>query len=417
MKFIDCLKRKTLKKTFEEKLQYKRSLGTDGVSTNKFSDIIDSEISIIKRKVKNLTYNISPYKEQLIIKNRSSNPRMISIPTNRDKLLLSILQDFLAQQFKDNANNDDIAVKIHRIKQLLQSKQYDTFIKLDIKNFYPNIDHKILLQKVREYTNDEEALFVLEKALTQVTISKGRRVNKENNILTKGVAQGLSISNILASIYLNDIDSKYSMQENLSYFRYVDDILILCNKSNLESIRLAISKDIEALQLELHEFTQDSNKSIRGVINQDKFQFLGFEFVNHTVSAREQSVDKLKDRIVQVFYSNSDKKLKDLYRELNLKITGCIYDNKEYGWMQFFRQIDDLTLLFSLDMFVKNLFKRFNRKYKENKIKRFTKTYYFLKNYDVSKLDKETYIPKYGTTISKDLQISIQSLFDDIEFY
>jgi len=100
-----------------------------------------------------------------------------------------------------------------------------------------------------------------------------------------------------------------------------------------------------------------------------------------------------------------------------LKITGCIYDNKEYGWMQFFRQIDDLTLLYSLDIFVKNLFKRFKRKYKENKIKRFTKTYYFLKNYDVSKLDKETYIPKYGTTISKDLQISIQSLFDDIEFY
>jgi len=51
-----------------------------------------------------------------------------------------------------------------------------------------------------------------------------------------------------------------------------------------------------------------------------------------------------------------------------------VYDDKDYGWMQFFRQTDNQTLLFSLDSFVKNLFKRFNRKYDENKIKKFIKT-------------------------------------------
>jgi hypothetical protein len=74
-------------------------------------------------------------------------------------------------------------------------------------------------------------------------------------------------------------------------------------------------------------------------------------------------------------------------------------------------------MLNSLDSFVKNLFKRFKRKYKENKIKRFTKTYFLLKNYDVNKLDKNTYIPKFGTKISNKMKMLIQMTIDDIDFY
>ena len=417
MKFTKYLKRKTLKSTFETKLQYKYTLGTDGISTNKFSEIIDEEITIIKRKVKNHTYNISPYKEQLILKSRNSNPRMISVPTNRDKLVLNALQKFIAAEFKDKISDDDVSAKIHKVKQAIESKKYDSFIKLDIKNFYPNIDHKILLEKVQTQIDDEEALYLLEKALTQITISKGRRTDKKNNIETKGISQGLSISNILSSIYLNDLDIKYLEKTNLAYFRYVDDILILCDRAEIEVIKSSICKDAEELILEVHEFKENSDKSTSGIIHQDKFQFLGFEFYKNTLSVRELSVDKLRDRIVGVFYNNIEKSDKDLYRELNLKISGCIYDNKEYGWMQFFRQIDDQTLLFSLDSFVKNLFKRFNRKYKENKIKRFTKTYFFLKNYDVDKLDKNTYIPKFGMSASNEIKGLILDMIDDVEFY
>ena len=400
MKFRKYLKRKTLTKTFTTKLQHSNTLGTDGISTNKFSEIIDEEITIIKRKIKNHTYNISPYKEQLILKNRASNPRMISIPTNRDKLVLSALQKFLTTEFKNKVSNDNIGEKIHNVKKMIQAKKYNSFMKLDIKSFYPNIDHKILLEKIKRYIDDEEALYLLEKALTQVTISKGRRKDKKNNLETKGVAQGLSISNILASIYLIDLDLKYLHEENLSYFRYVDDILILCDTDDVEKIKASICIDAKELILEVHEFKSGSAKSVSGIIGQDKFQFLGFEFHKNIISVREQSVDRLRDRIIEVFYNNIESDDKDLYRELNLKISGCIYNNKQYGWMQFFRQIDDQTLLYSLDSFVKSQFKRFKRKYEEREIKKFTKTYFILKNYDVDKLDRNSYIPKFRTAIS-----------------
>ena len=425
MKFTKYLKRKTLKATFETKLQNSYTLGTDGISTSKFAEIIDEEIDIIKRKVKNHTYNISPYKEQLILKNRNSNPRMISIPTNRDKLLLSALQKFLAQKFKDKVSNDNVSEKIYKIKQDIQSQKYDSFIKLDIKSFYPNIDHRILLEKVKEQVNDEEAIYILEKALTQVTITKGRRADSRNSTETKGVPQGLSISNILSSVYLMDLDTKYLEATNFAYYRFVDDILILCNKSDVENIQSSMCEDAKALKLEVHEFETDSDKSTSGTITKDRFQFLGFEFYNNVTTVREQSVDKLRERIINVFYDNigsgifkeTEINTKVLYRELNLKISGCIYDGKLYGWMQFFRQIDDQTLLYSLDAFVKKQFKRFKIDYEEKKIKKFTKTYFMLKDYDIDKLDKDTYIPKFGKDVSKETKKLIRITFDDVEFY
>jgi retron-type reverse transcriptase len=417
MKFTKYLKRKILKSTFKTKLQHKRTLGTDGISTDKFSKILDEEITIIKRKVKNHTYNILPYKEQLILKSRSSNPRLISIPTNRDKLVLSALQKFLSATFKDRVFDDSVGKSIYKVKQDIQSQKYDSFIKLDIKDFYPNIDHKILLEKVKQYIDDEEALYLLENAITQITISKGRRADKKNNTQIKGIPQGLSISNILASVYLNDLDVKYLMRKDLSYFRYVDDILILCNASDIETIKASICEDVQELMLEVHEFKSGSDKSISGVIHQDKFYFLGFEFHNNTVSVREKSVDKLRDRIIGVFYANKQNKDYDLYRELNLKITGCIYDGKEYGWLKFFRQIDDQTLLYSLDSFVKSQFARFNRTYEEKKIKKFTKTYFLLKNYDIDTLDKNSYIPKFDSSINRKTKDIILDTTDDIEFY
>jgi len=417
LKFIEYLESKTLKDDFNIKLQYSNTLGTDGISTNKFSKILDEEIDLIEKKVKDRTYNISPYKEQLILKSRNSNPRMISIPTNRDKLVLNALQKFIAAEFKDIVSTDHVSEKINAVKKIIQSKKYNSFIKIDIKNFYPNIDHQILLEKIKKYIDDEEALYILEKALTQITIAQGRRVDKNNNIEKKGVAQGLSISNILASIYLHDVDVKYQNYKDMSYFRYVDDILIICDKEDVENIKICLKSDIEELNLELHEFKDSSDKSTSGTINVDDFQFLGFRFHKNIISVREQSIDKLRNRIVEVFYSNIKNNDEDLYKELNLKISGCVYDNKHYGWMHFFRQIDDQTLLYSLDSFVKSQFIRFNRKYDEKNIKKFIKTYFLLKDYDINKLDNTTYIKKFDASINEKMKRLVLSVKDDVEFY
>ena len=392
-------------------------MGTDGISTTKFQEIIDDEIEIIKRKVKNKTYKFSPYKEQLIVKGKNSLPRMISIPTNRDRLVLSALQQYLLETMQDVLNDETATIKIKTAIKVIQSKEYDGFIKVDIQNFYPNLDHKLLMEKINHYIEDENALSLIQKAICQVTIPQGRRTNKQNSIETKGVPQGLAISNILASIYLHDLDEKYCNMEHLVYFRYVDDILILCKQEDIEQIKKSIVTDIENYQLETHEFQQNSEKSSSGNINRDRFQFLGYEFYKEKISVRESSMDKLYERIIEVFYNTKEKSDKELYRELNLKISGCVYDNKLYGWVAYFRQLNDISLLYALDAFVKNQFKRFKREYDENKIKKFTKAYYFLKKYDVNNLDEKTYLPKFEKKTSKKIKKSILKLVEDVKVY
>jgi len=150
VKFKKYLKRKQLLESFYTKQQYSYTMGVDGITTNKFAEIIDDEITIIQRKVKNRSYKFSPYKEKLILKGRDSKPRMISIPTNRDILVLSALQKYLADSFRGKLFDRTVHKQISLIKKRIKSGQYDMFLKLDVKNFYPTLDHDILIESVKK---------------------------------------------------------------------------------------------------------------------------------------------------------------------------------------------------------------------------------------------------------------------------
>ena len=410
MEFLDYLNKKALKKSFKKKLKSKHTMGSDGITTKKFEEILNDEIKIIRRKTANLSYKVSPYVEKLILKDSESYPRKISIPTNRDKLTFSALTAFITDIFKDKLTTSSIHTKIIDIKEKIRSNRYDTFIKIDIKNYYPSIDHDILLQKIKEHTNDEHALTLLKKALTAPTIPKGR-LKKRPDPNKKGIPQGLSMSNILSSIYLSDLDEKYLQRSNISYYRFVDDILILCDRKDAAKIQEEIEEDMNDLHLHIHESKSQSDKSAMGTINEEPFQFLGYLFFDGKVSVRESSVDKLRERIALLFAKERDEE--DFIDRLNLKITGCVYDDKQYGWMRYFGLIDDLTLLYSLDAYVKNCFERYDMVYDTDEVKKFTKTYY------EQKKEKTTYIPQYKSRKWQKFKrgMDIKELSKDVIFY
>lgn len=65
---------------------------------------------------------------------------------------------------------------------------------------------------------------------------------------------------------------------------------------------------------------------------------------------------------------------------LNIKITGCVFDDQQLGWLYFFKNINDKALLYRLDQHVKRSCKRFHVPYNKNKIKLFSRAYYEVKN-------------------------------------
>ena len=76
---------------------------------------------------------------------------------------------------------------------------------------------------------------------------------------------------------------------------------------------------------------------------------------------------------------------------MNLAISGCFFDEKQVGWLCYFKYMNNITLLYQLDKYVINLFKRFNVPLKKNKLKRFVRSYW-----EVQKGLESKYLPKFN---------------------
>ena len=63
----------------------------------------------------------------------------------------------------------------------------------------------------------------------------------------------------------------------------------------------------------------------------------------------KKSKIKKKDKV------NINKLTRNLIHDLNEKIAGAKYKDKKYGWIDYFSEINDLTLLFKIDSHVKNM--------------------------------------------------------------
>ena len=88
--FYKAYSPKMLNQIYKEKIQYRASAGMDNITPKVFGAHLTENIQIISKKVLAGTYNFTRYREILISKGRGKEPRVISIPTIRDKLAFLI---------------------------------------------------------------------------------------------------------------------------------------------------------------------------------------------------------------------------------------------------------------------------------------------------------------------------------------
>lgn len=378
-----------LKKLYKENIIYSYAIGIDNISHNKFKDETFEHIS---RKTKSSDYFFTKYKLKLISKGRGRVPREISIPTIRDRITLKALCKYLQHTYSKELQMPLPQTLISDVKTKIVIKEYQKFIKLDLLSFYPSINQQKLIQILKEDQIDDRAISLIEKAIKNPTTEKPSAYDKNPTI---GIPQGLSISNILATIYIKRADLKMESMSDVSYFRYVDDILILCKSENTEKKALdTIMKEFSTLDLKAHNPQDKSSegKSKIGFLSTDPFDYLGYTICDQKIGVREASINKLKSSLVDIFVSHKHSKQKNLdflTWRLNLRITGCIMDEKCKGWLFFFSEINDEQILHQLDFFVNQLCKRFDVKIKT---KKFVRSFYqinhkkhistYIKNYD-----------------------------------
>ncbi len=408
-----------LKKIFSDYIVYSGATGIDNLTQHSFRPYLDHHTGIISQKALVGKYKFSKYKLRLISKGRNKIPREISIPTVRDRIALRALCDFLTETFQDTIRFELPQNIIKQVKSDVLSNSYDGCIKLDVANFYPSIRHKELLSRVGRKVRHPEIKDLIRSAISSPTVI----VSKKTDIsMDRGVPQGLAISNILAAIYLSNIDRHLNSIPGIKYQRYVDDVLILCKWSEANDISKDIIRRFRRIGLVVHDPIKVPEKS--SIEKLDKgFSYLGYRFYGQFVGVRQESVEKLKNSLVSIFtsykYAKSQSEEFLLWR-LNLRITGCVYENKSKGWLFFFSEINDESLLHTLDHYVNRLITRFEinvtpkkfvRAFKELSHNKYGTSY--IPNFDKYDLDqqKSVLVNYFGLNLDRYLDAEIEYEF------
>lgn len=403
--FKSVFKASTLEEIYFSSVRFNSAVGIDRVNSKFFEKNIANNISIIRNKSLNGTYTFSQFREKLLSRGAQRCPRVISIPTIRDKLTLKALSEILYSVYGEDS--PFLHKIVNEVGSVVSKGHYDGFLRLDVKNFYPSIRHDLLMPQLSKRIKKKEILHLITNSISQQTVSKASAGTRQYNSV--GVPQGLSVSNVLANVYMQSIDRKYQRRSSIKYFRYVDDILILCNQRRTEHLKNKIIADCNDLGLTIPIHAYDPAKICTGKICSG-FSYLGYVFSDSLVTVRKKSLDNLRESIIKLLtnYKYSEKHDTKLLRwTLNTRITGCIFNETKYGWMFFFSQINDLQLLSSLDHFVKKQLIRFGLDPKSMKIKKFTRTYHEI----TKNLKNSKYVPNFDLITLKEKREILRDVF------
>ena len=355
-----------LRDYFNRNILKKNGGGRDNLTPDKFLEKYGKDLGKIAEQCLSGTYKFSYYNEKLILKGSKKYPRVISIPSIRDRLVLGVLNDYLSSVFGDCINHEVPNSLMSKIITTMNETEGDvTFLRTDFHDFYGTIYIKTLMNILSSRISDENIKALIYTAITTPTISghKPHRTIKKNKL---GLPQGLSISNILASIYMLSFDKEFGTDSADLYIRYVDDILFLNPKS--AGLKTKMLKEISRRNLRLRLTTE---KCKSGVIGKDTLDFIGYVITdkNH-VFIRERNVTNFLSRISAMAtrckeglkkeykrpqFIKEEKDYIDYYVEdFNQLISGFKYGRHLYGWLPYFQAINDVSSLYGMDRVIKN---------------------------------------------------------------
>mgnify|MGYP000763043233 CR=1 FL=1 len=219
--------------------------GTDGKTIDEMSL---ERIERLIVSLKDESYQPHPARRVYIPK-KNGKKRPLGIPSFEDKLVQEVVRLLLEAIYEGHFEGTSHGFRPHRschtalgmIQKSFAGAKW--FIEGDIKGFFDNIDHNVLISILRERISDERFLRLIRKFL-----NAGYVEDWKYNKTYSGTPQGGIISPILANIYLDQLDKyvvEYISQFNRGKMR----------KRNPEYKRIASRKDkrVKKLKTETDE--------------------------------------------------------------------------------------------------------------------------------------------------------------------
>ena len=237
--------------------------GTDGKTIDEMSL---ERIERLIVSLKDESYQPHPARRVYIPK-KNGKKRPLGIPSFEDKLVQEVVRLLLEAIYEGHFEGTSHGFRPHRschtalgmIQKSFAGAKW--FIEGDIKGFFDNIDHNVLISILRERISDERFLRLIRKFL-----NAGYVEDWKYNKTYSGTPQGGIISPMLANIYLDKFD-KY-IKEYAAKLRKGDRRSInpeywrLNNKKNWLKKKLQKTSDEQIRKSYLYEIAQLSKQML-----------------------------------------------------------------------------------------------------------------------------------------------------------
>lgn len=367
-----------LRAVFFLEVKEKPSVGIDSVTVSKFEESLDENLKNISRKVLDGTFQFTNYSQLLILKGAGKLPRELCVPTVRDKLVLKALSHVLDDVFGDACKTPQPQKVVDSVYGAIQSGEYSHFVKLDVQRFYSSVNHDMLMRKLRSKIRKHELLALLENAIATPSVPYGQRCRSPRD---KGIPEGLPISNRLANLYLNKLDTLCACRHGIVYSRYVDDIVLLGSADDVLTTERWMKSFLGKMDLKLNE-----SKRKNGSLDDTGFEFLGYYFNKGYLSVGSRAKTHIESVLEQYIAKAGRTSISSWEWRLNLKITGCrlTYDGQSfqrYGWLYYYSRQTDCAYLGRLDSLLRKFARRRNISVPTT-IKSFKKAYYEIRYHE-----------------------------------
>ena len=329
--------------------QNKGSAGVDRMPVSELYDHLTKNRESIEQSLLNGTYLPQPILGVEIPKS-NGKVRLLGVPTVVERMLQQAVGQVLANLFEMDFEDYSYGFRPNKNAQqaVLKAQDYinsgyQDIVDIDLKSFFDEVDHCILLQLLYRRVKCPLTLRLIRKWLRAPILINGKLVKRR-----KGVPQGSPLSPILSNIMLDELDKELE-RRGLKYVRYADDFSIYC-KSQWQA-RKTGNEIYLFLKNKLHLPINREKSGIRRPVN---FTLLGFAFVS-TYKKGEKGKYQL------VVSDKGWKNLKLKLKAITRKTTPATFDERiiklkevQQGWLQYYRMASIQGKLKDVDGWVRN---------------------------------------------------------------
>jgi RNA-directed DNA polymerase len=322
----------------------KKNDGAPGIDGLTFETIEESGAESFLRRIREElvtnAYRPMRARKKEIPKDGGTKVRILSIPSIRDRVvqgaLKLILEPILEADFQAGSYGYRPKRTAHeavaRVAQAIVEEK-TRIIDLDLKAFFDNVQHSLLLEKVARRVQDEAVMHLLKMMLK----ATGK----------KGVPQGGVISPLVSNLYLNEVDRMLEKAVNttrngnftrVQYARFADDVVVLIDAHQrndwlVRAVNRRLREELAKLRVAINE---DKSRMV-DLKKGESFTFLGFEYrriLSLRGKWRPYFAPKLKKRTALF------EKLREIFRQYVSQPVGNVIENINpilRGWINYFR--------------------------------------------------------------------------------